>query len=589
MKLITHCFAIIALNIFCFSYQAKSQPVVINEIMYNFGFNLNALEADDWVELYNNSGAALNITNWKVKFGTDTYTIPSYTIPANSYVVVAERDSLLNINYPTVPYVGPTNFGLQNSSESIKVFDNNNVLIDEVSYADIAPWPTSADGNGMSLSLISPFLNNNSGSSWTVSGVIGGTIGYANNIICGAAPPNIVINEINYKSSISYNPGDWVELYNNEAFAVDVSGWHFLDSDLEYTIPPSTIIPANGYLVIASNLFQFNGVIGGLPNVIGSSLLGLSGDGEQLALLTDTYCLVDELKYNDSTPWPLEPDGLGPTLSLIDPNYNNTIAGSWAASAAGNANNGTPGAANNIPNPCAIAPTNLVINEINYNSATDDAGNWVEIYNPNVTTVDISNYTLNSSGDGFTVPAGTTIAPNEYIVLAENTNMLQFINNCVPNFAGPTLIGLPNNGDIITLYNDNGCLVDSVRYDDKIPWTSGADGTGFTLELLNPALDNSLANSWVASTQLNGSAGYANQQANPIICPCNATNFTYSNVPIFDGTIMKTDDWIKTAGIAVIVPGANVYFSAENYVELNAGFEMLDTSINFCIEIDPCQ
>ena len=569
--------------------EIKAQDVVINEIMYNFGYNLNALEADDWVELYNNSGAPLDVSGWKVRFGTDAYIIPSYIIPTNSYVVVAERDSLLNINYPGVPYVGPTNFGLSNSVETIRVFDDNNILVDIVAYSDISPWPTNADGNGMSLTLVSPFLDNNNGNNWTTSGVIGGTIGSANNIICGAAPPNIVINEINYKSNPSVNSGDWVELYNTTSSAVDISGWHFLDSDIEYTVPANTSLAANAHVVIASNIFQFNSIFPSVSNVVGSSFLGLSGNGEQIALLTDTYCLVDQLEYNDSSPWPLEPDGLGPTLSLIDANYNNTIAGSWASSTAGSANYGTPGAINNIPNPCSITPANLVITEINYNSGADDASNWIEIYNPNASAINLTDYTLNDSGDGFTIPPNTIIAANDYIVFAENTTQFQFVNNCVPNFSGPTLNNLPNNGDIITLYNSNGCLVDSVRYDDKLPWTDAADGTGFTLELINNNLDNSIATNWAASTQINGSAGYPNQQANPVICPCDFTTFTYSNVPIFDGTFVKADDWIRTVGVAIVVPGANVYFSAGDFVELNAGFEMLDTNINFCIEIDPCQ
>jgi len=212
----------------------KAQNVFVNEIMYNFGYNLNPFEADDWIELHNNSATPADISNWTVQFGTDTYVLPSYIIPAFGYVLVVESDSLLNLNYPGVPYLGPTNFGLNDSGESIKVYDAANVLIDEVNYSDIFPWPPAGDGFGMSIMLSSPLLNNAIGSAWIASGTIGGTIAAPNNVICGSAIPDVVINEINYKSSFSLDPGDWVELHNATASAVDISGWLFSDSDFTY-------------------------------------------------------------------------------------------------------------------------------------------------------------------------------------------------------------------------------------------------------------------------------------------------------------------------------------------------------------------
>jgi hypothetical protein len=51
--------------------------------------------------------------------------------------------------------------------------------------------------------------------------------------------------------------------------------------------------------------------------------------------------------------------------------------------------------------------------------------------------------------------------------------------------------------------------VDAVEYDDFSPWPEAADGNGPTLELINPSLDNALAESWSASTG-NGSPGAIN-------------------------------------------------------------------------------
>ena len=56
--------------------------------------------------------------------------------------------------------------------------------------------------------------------------------------------------------------------------------------------------------------------------------------------------LWDSVQYDDDPPWPGEPDGEGPTLELIDPNLDNALPQSWAASVG----YGTPGEMNSMSN-----------------------------------------------------------------------------------------------------------------------------------------------------------------------------------------------------------------------------------------------
>ena len=42
--------------------------------------------------------------------------------------------------------------------------------------------------------------------------------------------------------------------------------------------------------------------------------------------------LVDSVVYDDVDPWPSEADGVGPTLELISPFLDNSIAENWIAS-----------------------------------------------------------------------------------------------------------------------------------------------------------------------------------------------------------------------------------------------------------------
>ena len=49
--------------------------------------------------------------------------------------------------------------------------------------------------------------------------------------------------------------------------------------------------------------------------------------------LFDSYeILMDDVEYDDEDPWPEQADGEGPTLELIYPYLDNSLAENWAAS-----------------------------------------------------------------------------------------------------------------------------------------------------------------------------------------------------------------------------------------------------------------
>ncbi len=154
----------------------------------------------------------------------------------------------------------------------------------------------------------------------------------------------IIINEVNYNSSNSFDPEDWVELYNPGQSALDISGWLLKDDNDEhfFSIPNGTEIAALDYLVIAKNINQFDTVFPDIENVIGSFDFGLSGGGDQVRLYNLSNSLIDSLEYDDTDPWPSEPDGNGPSLELINPEMDNSLASSWSASS----DFGSPGEAN---------------------------------------------------------------------------------------------------------------------------------------------------------------------------------------------------------------------------------------------------
>jgi len=162
---------------------------------------------------------------------------------------------------------------------------------------------------------------------------------------------DVLINEIMYNPADSNTGGEFVEIYNRGGEAVDVSGWWLEDSaQVMLTLPEGTIIPAGGYLVFyaeeaAVDFYGLNTAIS-----YGPYKGGLSGSGERIALKKVGGSIIDEVTYDDNSPWPTEPDGNGPSLELINPALDNSAGTSW-----GTGQPYTPGAANNpiifVPQP----------------------------------------------------------------------------------------------------------------------------------------------------------------------------------------------------------------------------------------------
>lgn len=159
----------------------------------------------------------------------------------------------------------------------------------------------------------------------------------------------------------------------------------------------------------------------------------------------------------------------------------------------------------------------LIISEIMYNTpSTDDE--WIEIYNGNGASVDVSNWTIEyNSSTVFTFPSSTSIADGDYITIAIGSNGDGTFNNentFTPDYssvADPVADtndnnNLGNTSGTITLKNDGGSTIDEVAYDDGD--ASSTDGGGPSYEIMNLTLTNSATSSnWQASVISGGSPG----------------------------------------------------------------------------------
>ena len=115
----------------------------------------------------------------------------------------------------------------------------------------------------------------------------------------------------------------------------------------------------------------------------------------------------------------------------------------------------------------------------------------------------------NNDNHIFSIPANTLLLPDQYLVFCKDTSSFKTFYPDIDHYFGDLGFGLGRSNDYVRLFDSSKLLVDEVNYNDAGSWPAEADGNGPTLELINPSLDNTLGENWIASNG-NGTPGAIN-------------------------------------------------------------------------------
>jgi hypothetical protein len=164
--------------------------VVINEIHYNP--DPGADTSYEFFELHNTDLLAVDISGWSVTAGV-VHTFPAGTsIPAQGFLVVAKLASTYTGEFGLSNVVQWTSGDLNNSGETLSLTNAGGALVDTVPYDDGGCWTLDPDGQGPSLELISPILDNSLCSSWAASAMDYGTPGAVNSAYVAPGGPPVI-------------------------------------------------------------------------------------------------------------------------------------------------------------------------------------------------------------------------------------------------------------------------------------------------------------------------------------------------------------------------------------------------------------
>lgn len=434
-------------------------------------------DAFEFIELHNAGPTALDLAGLRFTSGMTFAFTNGSQLAADAYLVLVRDPAAFASRYPGVTASGQYTGKLSDHGEAITLGTADGNTIWSYDYAPGSLWPLSADGGGFSLVRADGVAPNpqEPSSAWRASSQPGGSPGKPDQ---PEARPQVVVSEL-LSSGVAAG-GDFIELQNLSPAPAAIGGWFLSDNPAtpkKYRIPDGTTVPSGGFLVVSDSEYgPARPAPGGVP-------FGLDALGDSVHL------------FSADTAGNLTGYSHGLSFKASEPGVSwirviNSVGGELLL----RSQVPTPGSSNAPP---WIGP--VVISEIHYHPLDGDP-EFVELLNITDSPVPLFDparptNTWALKGINYLMPANLTLAPGQRLVICD-TNPAAFRQGMGLGPAalvlGPFAGALQDSGERLELLKPidqttNGIayeIIDSVRYNDKAPWSPAADGNGPSLQRL---------------------------------------------------------------------------------------------------------
>jgi hypothetical protein len=364
--------------------------IVINEFCYGGSQNLPPNHPQHYFELYNKESFDVDLSRWRISFGMNLNVPEGTIIGANDYLVVTTPNQAgYTPEYNRIFTAASDNLS---SLDSLGVYNNAGIEIDYIRWTfNSAEWPTTAFNVFASVALSNPNLDNSDGNNWCHSAEFYGSPGEANTCRILGCTNEIACNfsvEANYddnsciycvcgyecgcmdSEALNYNPeaqwhgepcvytaydvvineiksssasNNYVELYNNEDSAVDISGYRLRDPSccnvgFDFYFPDGTVMQPGTFVLVHGNTTNYNSLT--IPHFTWTGSGNYTGNSANIKLYEDHGMLIDSV-YTLSTAMNTWQSASSQARELENPNTNNAIGSNWCVF-----NAGTPGTQN---------------------------------------------------------------------------------------------------------------------------------------------------------------------------------------------------------------------------------------------------
>lgn len=237
----------------------------------------------DWIEIYNSSASAVDISGYKIYDSGGQAGTKAKKLFPNGTIVTPKGYTVIVVD--TATFVGDlSGFGLSSGGETVWLENAAGVLIDTVVFPAL--------GKDTSYSRIPD----------------------GSNIFAKNTPHTKGVSNVRIKMNEIYSTGvpgalDWIEIYNSSTAAIDISGYKIYDSGgqagtkAKKLFPNGTIVNAKGYTVIIVDTATFVGDLSGF---------GISSGGETVWLENAAGMLIDTVAIpalGKDTSYARVPDG----------------------------------------------------------------------------------------------------------------------------------------------------------------------------------------------------------------------------------------------------------------------------------------